>query len=195
MKNWKKLLTLVLAMVLCLSISACGGDSGDGGETADAPAVLEDYAYDSAADASGYDAYIGNWVGTGDAENDTLEVTTTDGGMYFTIYYINDIKASGAAQNVPEYDDSDVSMLGMWYQDGDENAESRIEFDDSGNWSLYEVQDGEYAEVDYGTLSSTAEEGMYNAVSDAYEDVSYDLYLADTNTFYWGGENDCYQRV
>ena len=31
MKNWKKLLTLVLAMVLCLSISACGGDSGDGG--------------------------------------------------------------------------------------------------------------------------------------------------------------------
>ena len=45
MKNWKKLLTLVLAMVLCLSISACGGDSGDGGETADAPAVLEDYAY------------------------------------------------------------------------------------------------------------------------------------------------------
>ena len=92
-------------------------------------------------------------------------------------------------------DDSDVSMLGMWYQDGDENAESRIEFDNSGNWSLYEVQDGEYAEVDYGTLSSTAEEGMYNAVSDAYEDVSYDLYLADTNTFYWGGENDCYQRV
>ena len=103
MKNWKKLSTLVLAMVLCLSISACGGDSGDGGETADAPAVLEDYAYDSAADASGYDTYIGNWVGTGDAENDTLEVTTTDGGMYFTIYYINDIKASGAAQNVPEY--------------------------------------------------------------------------------------------
>ena len=82
MKNWKKLLTLVLAMVLCLSISACGGDSGDGGETADAPAVLEDYAYDSAADASGYDAYIGNWVGTGDAENDTLEVTTTDGGSF-----------------------------------------------------------------------------------------------------------------
>lgn len=98
MKNWKKLSTLVLAMVLCLSISACGGDSGDGGETADAPAVLEDYAYDSAADASGYDTYIGNWVGTGDAENDTLEVTTTDGGMYFTIYYINDIKASGAAR-------------------------------------------------------------------------------------------------
>ena len=57
------------------------------------------------------------------------------------------------------------------------------------------MQDGEYAEVDYGTLSSTAEEGMYNAVSDAYEDVSYDLYLAETNTFYWGGENDCYQRV
>ena len=38
-------------------------------------------------------------------------------------------------------------------------------------------------------------DSQYEAVSDAYEDVSYDLYLADDNAMYWGGENDYYQRT
>jgi hypothetical protein len=92
--------------------------------------------------------------------------------------------------------DADVSALaGMWYMDGDVNAASWIELDGSGIWTLYERSaEGDWSEVDYGTLRANGD-NQYEAVSDAYEDVSYDLYLADDNAMYWGGENDYYQRT
>ena len=67
--------------------------------------------------------------------------------------------------------------------------------DGSGIWTLYERSaEGDWSEVDYGTLRANGD-SQYEAVSDAYEDVSYDLYLADDNAMYWGGENDYYQRT
>ena len=51
-------------------------------------------------------------------------------------------------------------------------------------------------EVDYGTLSAAdGEEAVYYAASDAFDDTVYDMTVADTNTMYWGGEYDCYQRT
>ena len=92
--------------------------------------------------------------------------------------------------------DADVSALaGMWYLDGDVNAASWIELDASGIWTLYERSaEGDWSEVDYGTLRANGD-SQYEAVSDAYEGVSYDAYLADDNAMYWGGENDYYQRT
>ena len=92
--------------------------------------------------------------------------------------------------------DADVSALaGMWYLDGDVNAASWIELDGSGIWTLYERSaEGDWSEVDYGTLRANGD-SQYEAVSDAYEGVSYDAYLADDNAMYWGGENDYYQRT
>lgn len=105
MKDWKKCTIFVLMLVVCLILVACGdgGSSNDDSEEYRAPGVIEGAAYDSAADASGYEEYFGIWEGVGDAEGDTLEITPADGGMYFTLYSGEELIASGNAQDVPEY--------------------------------------------------------------------------------------------
>ena len=95
MKDRKHYLPLVLALVMCLSLAACG-DRG-------APGIIEDAPYDSAADPFGYDEYFGTWEGTGSAAGDTLEISAASGGMYFTLYSGDELAASGCAQNVPDY--------------------------------------------------------------------------------------------
>ena len=91
------------------------------------------------------------------------------------------------------------TMFPRWracgYLDGDVNAASWIELDASGIWTLYERS--AEATGARSTRDAPRERGdsQYEAVSDAYEDVSYDLYLADDNAMYWGGENDYYQRI
>lgn len=113
MKISRRMAALALALVMCLTLAACGGkknqddlnDDGDNnGVVLQAPPVLEGAAYDSAADASGFDAYYGVWKGADDARCDTLEVSATEGGMYFTFYKDGQVTASGGAQVIPEYD-------------------------------------------------------------------------------------------
>ena len=94
--NWTALL---FAGLLCLAMTACGSDDGDG----TAPARIDSAPYDSAAECTGYDDFIGLWEGTDDAAGDTLEVTPTDGGMYFLIYSGEEVTVSGTAQEIPEY--------------------------------------------------------------------------------------------
>lgn len=64
-----------------------------------------------------------------------------------------------------------------------------------GIWTLYERSaEGDWSEVDYGDAPRERRQPIRGG-TDAYEDVSYDLYLADDNAMYWGGENDYYQRT
>ena len=55
MKNWKKLICLLLALVMCLSMAACGGSNADGPE--ETPAEPEE-EIEQLPDISGY---TGNW--------------------------------------------------------------------------------------------------------------------------------------
>ena len=109
MKYGKILTAFMLALAMCLGLTACGGDNGgDSNDNNDSiqtpPPVIEGAAYDSAADASAYGEYYGLWEGSSGAKCDTLAVSATDGGMYFTFYKGGEVMASGCAQVIEEYD-------------------------------------------------------------------------------------------
>ena len=82
--------------------------------------------------------------------------------------------------------------------DADAAADSIIEIDEYGNWSLSERPggDGDPTEVDCGTLEvNPAGEGQYFAVSTMFDDVVYDMTVIGDDVMYWGGENDYYQKM
>lgn len=95
--------------------------------------------------------------------------------------------------------DSDLGFLaGVWYQDGDPNAASMIEFDASGGWELLERpgDDGDPTVVDSGTVEVDQDgAGQYFATSTLYTDVVYDFTLVGGDVIYWGGEYDYYQKL
>lgn len=90
-----------------------------------------------------------------------------------------------------------TALAGSWYLDGAAEAASLLEFDEHGNWTLYERPggDGDPTEVDCGTTGAGEEDGLYYAVSSLFDDVVYDFTVADDNVLYWGGEYDCFMRV
>ena len=91
-----------------------------------------------------------------------------------------------------------AALAGAWFMDADAAAESIIEIDEYGNWSLAERPggDGDPTEVDCGTLEvNSADEGQYFAVSTMFDDVVYDMTVIGDDVMYWGGENDYYQKM
>lgn len=234
MKN-SKVLYLLLAFVMCLSLAACGG----GGEEITTPAWFEGMVSDSQNKVD-INAYGGTW--TGDSGSMVVELSESGDEVRFALYdAAGEITASGFIQTEPQYsadyfynehdgiahrcsvpgdtievdgfgeftkvsgdkqgDDvggEDYSALaGEWYQDGEEDALSVIEIKADGSWSLLELMDGdtERTAVDWGKLQTAEGEGAYSAVSDNFEDVAYDMTVIDGTTFYWGGENDNYQKL
>lgn len=234
MKN-SKVLYLLLAFVMCLSLAACGG----GGEEITTPAWFEGMVSDSQNKVD-INAYGGTW--TGDSGSMVVELSESGDEVRFALYdAAGEITASGFIQTEPQYsadyfynehdgiahrcsvpgdilevdgfgeftkvsgdkqgDDvggEDYSALaGEWYQDGEQDALSVIEIKADGRWSLLELMDGdtERTAVDWGKLQTAEGEGAYSAVSDNFEDVAYDMTVIDGTTFYWGGENDNYQKL
>lgn len=118
------------------------------------------------------------------------DVLTIDGFGEFT-------KVSGDKQDDTVGGEDYRALAGEWYLDGEENALSVIEIKADGDWSLLELMDGdsERTAVDWGKLQTADGEGAYSAVSDNFEDVAYDMTVVDGTTFYWGGENDNYQKL
>lgn len=118
------------------------------------------------------------------------DVLTIDGFGEFT-------KVSGDKQDDTVGGDDYSALAGEWYQDGEQDTLSVIEIKADGSWSLLELMDGdsERTAVDWGKLQTADGEGAYSAVSDNFEDVAYDMTVVDGTTFYWGGENDNYQKL
>lgn len=118
------------------------------------------------------------------------DVLTVDGFGEFT-------KTSGDKQDDDAGGEDYSALAGEWYLDGEEDALSVIEIKADGSWSLLELMDGdsERTAVDWGKLQTADGEGAYSAVSDNFEDVAYDMTVVDGTTFYWGGENDNYQKL
>lgn len=234
MKN-SKVLYLLLAFVMCLSLAACGG----GGEEITTPAWFEGMVSDSQNKVD-INAYGGTW--TGDSGSMVVELSESGDEVRFALYdAAGEITASGFIQTEPQYSadyfynehdgiahrcsvpgdtlevdgfgeftkvsgdkqgddvgDGDYSALaGEWYQDGEQDALSVIEIKADGSWSLLELMDGdtERTVVDWGKLQTAEGEGAYSAVSDNFENVAYDMTVIDGTTFYWGGENDNYQKL
>ena len=103
MKRMKKYLTLLLALVLCLSVTACGSDGADEDNLYDVPDSFEGLVKDSEQMANLY-VYGGAWRGE---DGSTMIVATSESGdeVRFALYNADEeVTASGFIQFVPEYD-------------------------------------------------------------------------------------------
>lgn len=110
MKLWRKYAALAAALVLCLTLAACGGDdggNGDGGSDDNfynVPESFEGLVKDSEQMADLY-VYGGAWRGE---DGSTLIAAHNESGdeVRFALYDADEeITASGFIQHVPEYDD------------------------------------------------------------------------------------------
>ena len=236
----RKFVSLALALLLCLSLAACGGDGGNDKQAV--PATIKDLPIDDSVQCD-YSGFMGAWTG---ADGSVLLIEDYSGIRFELSDREDTLLASGNLQYVEEYsyvyaynehdgiahqcwfdetnalhidsfgtftkvsgdvpgenigDETDstdgAALFGTWYQDGDTDGESYIDIDYTGTiWSLHERDaDGQWTEIDYGSISAGSEEGQYNAASEKFDDVVYDFVLADENVLYWGGEYDNYQRV
>lgn len=104
MKKWKRYGSLLLALLMCLSMTACGDGKKDGsGDVIPAaPDVLEDLGPDDSAEYD-YSAYLGTWE---DGQGNVLTVEKRDDGqVYYQLLDVNgDPNARGALQYVKAYD-------------------------------------------------------------------------------------------
>ena len=53
----------------------------------------------------------------------------------------------------------------------------------------------ENAEVDSGWIETADEANTFYAESSLYSDVSYRMYVFETDVMMWGGEDDYYERM
>ena len=106
MKHFHKFLSLALALMLCLSLAACGGEDGhddNDNNFYNAPNSLEGLVKDSEQMSNLY-VFGGAWRGE---DGETLISATSDAGdeVRFALYDADEeMTASGFIQFVPEYD-------------------------------------------------------------------------------------------
>ena len=143
MKRVNKYLSLALALVLCLSLAACGesnedyGDDGSDYNLYGVPDSFEGLVKDSEQMANLY-IYGGAWTGE---DGGTLIVANNDEGdeVRFALYDIDEeLTASGFIQFVPDYD------YDYFYNEHDGVA-YRSWFDEVG--ALYVAELGTFTKV------------------------------------------------
>ena len=97
MKNLKKYMGLLLALVMCLSLTACGSN---------APETLENIVLDDSIDDSledTYDEYLGYWY-IEDNDNSYICVSENNGTYFYELYdAASEVISGGRLQYVKEY--------------------------------------------------------------------------------------------
>ena len=197
MKNWKKYMSLLLALVMCLSLTACGEKAGneevinDGEVSNDGEITLDDLVgYWSPVDGLGsttsaliciyLDAANGIWEEY-DQYGDLTGYTgaaSTDG----TILTLSDVPLIGDV-DIPIGDaDTLVTDTGETYWvKGYPDFMDKPELSSSyyGNWYLRGDHDSEYA-----TVLTLNEDGTYSwyGTEGTYTYREYEQYVGDSNT-------------
>ena len=193
MKNWKKYMSLLLALVMCLSMAACGDNGSNGGEVSnDGEITLDDLVgYWSPVEGLGsttsaliciyLDAANGIWEEY-DQYGDRTGYTgaaSTDG----TILTLSDVPLIGDV-DIPIGDaDTLVTDTGETYWvKGYPGFMDKTELSSSyyGNWYLRGDHDSEYA-----TVLTLNEDGTYSwyGTEGTYTYSEFDEYVEDTTVF------------
>lgn len=169
----RRIAYLLTVLALCLFCTACGGEEAAPDDPDDGLGGGEPISEDA---ADGMESLWFDEDGSGSAGGYTEDDANGDDG---------------------NYDSYDVSSLaGIWYYDGDLASDSFIVIDDNGGWSLYQRASGaENAEVDSGWIETADEANTFYAESSLYSDVSYRMYVFETDVMMWGGEDDYYERM
>lgn len=219
MKYLKKHLSLALALVLCLSLAACGkssedyvesnedyGDDGSDYNLYGVPDSFEGLVKDSEQMANLY-LYGGAWTGE---DGGTLVAANNDEGdeVRFALYDADeDMTASGFIQFVPDYDydyfynEHDGMAYRSWFdEDGALHVAELGTFTqvtgDAPGENIGDGDDGDPTMVDCGTIEVDQDgAGQYFAISTIHTDVVYDFTLVGGDVIYWGGEYDYYQKI
>ena len=219
MKHLNKYLSLALALVLCLSLAACGesnedyGDDGSDYNLYGVPDSFEGLVKDSEQMSNLY-LYGGAWKGE---DGGTLISDTNDDGdeVRFALYDAGEeLTASGFIQFVPDYDydyfynEHDGVAYRSWFDEvgalhvAELGTFTQMTGDapgENGGWELLERPggDGDPTTVDSGTveLAPDGSEEMYLAVSSQFDDVGYEFTILDHDTLRWGSEFEFYQKM
>ena len=184
MKYGKILTAFMLALAMCLGLTACGGDNGgDSNDNNDSiqtpPPVIEEYDQ----------LYFFN-------EHDGCAYLARGGAAELAIESLGTYTISGSGSNGA--DEAFADIADVWYLDGEKDGLSCIVILSDGQWGLGErTQAGEdFVTVDRGQLEQDPDDAdQYYARSSAFDDVTYDMHTtAEKDLFWWGGENDTYLR-
>ena len=97
MKRWKKYAALLLALIMCLSMAACGGDEEG------APDTIKNLVTDTSVEYD-YSALMGTWLGEDDSVLTMEHVEGITNSERFLLHDAdNSLTASGNIQYVEEY--------------------------------------------------------------------------------------------
>ncbi len=247
MKKRKKHLSLILALLLCLSLTACGGEPNDAADddwrengsvraTGDitrsgvgditvlavlfedranfyfddsTPVICEQVLYPVELRFDPDEAFqsIDFADRNGDGNSDVALLLEADGEQVLMVWFWDAESETYVFQPEESQIDSLINdepvpegLEGVWYPDGDEEAESVIAFDADDNWTLYDNTDGAMEEIDRGfTRAADEESGIYVAESEVFDGASYYITRSseDENELYWSGDGSSgyYERL
>lgn len=144
MKSWKIYLSLVLALVMCLSLSACGGGGSGGNNNAGVTPTKIEAMFKEEYDNTDYTSYLGIWDGVvneGEDEQKLIVELNEDGEPRWDLYVGGELTYSGFLQIRPQYEsyvyacnEYDGCGYICWF---DSYNALHIEFDLNGNSCVF----------------------------------------------------------
>lgn len=183
MKKWKQYVSLVLALIMCLSMTACGGSTEETTTAEESeevfatplPGTIKDLVLDTSVEYD-YSDYVGVWM---NEDGSLLEVAEyEDGEIYFLLYDANDeLIAGGPLQYVEDYhsvyaynEEDGIAYLCCAYTD------DTIELNTFGVYAWVDEEDLLPDLTGYTGYWKSENEPLYFIISDSGEWAAVNLY-------------------